>query len=296
MSAATDDAAAGSAATTDTQGAGSGMEPTGEDTSSRGYLERVKTDPDFATEQVRSHQSRADTLGAEKKKLEERVGNLNDYLDRYSGDQLAQNLKLLESLAKDPSGFAAIQEFQASGTFTVPGAKEVDVTTSETDEYKTPEEIEIEALKANQHRLESELGQMRGHNSRNALLDHLEKFYGEYDVAPDARKQLAKDMGDLVEAWKSQGDAGKAALENLMNPSSYESTFRGVALGRLDPGEVAEAAQRAKLRKEKGLSALSTDSPSGRASSGAEAPPEFKSAVEAFAYAQEHADELGGGF
>ena len=66
--------------------------------------------------------------------------------------------------------------------------------------------------------------------------------------------------------------------------------MRAAALNILSNDELLGVGAQDYLRKNKGLAALSTDRPMGVASTGTEAPPVFKTAIEALRYAQQNPD------
>jgi hypothetical protein len=74
------------------------------------------------------------------------------------------------------------------------------------------------------------------------------------------------------------------ALQTLMSPNGYK-TVQGIMLSELTPEVLHAAATNAALRKQKGLSGLATDSPSGSAGTGMEEP-DFDNMVDAAKWAR----------
>jgi hypothetical protein len=72
-----------------------------------------------------------------------------------------------------------------------------------------------------------------------------------------------------------------------MSPAGYK-TVKGIMLSELSPEILHAAATNAALRKQKGLSGLATDSPSGSPGTGTEPPPDFDTYIQAAQWAREN--------
>ena len=155
----------------------------------------------------------------------------------------------------------------------------------EEDEYKTPEEREIEALKAQLAKVQQDTQANTLASGRQVLDGHIEKVLGEYGFTPEDREKMSTSMKSQFDAWASMGEAGETAMKSLMSMTG-EKTVRGIMLSAIDPEALRAAAANATSAKRSGLASLATDGPSGVASTGMEPPPVFKTAKEAADFAR----------
>ena len=122
-------------------------------------------------------------------------------------------------------------------------------------------------------------------SGHTVLQGHMEKVFGEYGFTPESVEKMRETMKSQFNTWQGMGPQGETAMKSLMGPSG-EATVRGIMLSSITPETLREAAVNADLRKQKGLSSLATDGPSGALSTGMEPPGPFETATKAANWAR----------
>jgi len=159
-------------------------------------------------------------------------------------------------------------------------------TTSNGEEYKTPEEIKIEALERQLNSAEQRIGQAELGSGQQVLQQHLGEIRKELDIEPDVWARVEKKMAKQIVQWNSSA-AGQQSIRGLGGQDGY-TTVRALVYADLSPDEIAKGVNNAALRKSNQLGGLSTGGPSGSASMGNEPPPVFDTAKDAFDWAKAH--------
>jgi len=246
------------------------------------FLQRARENPQWAEEQIKQFQSRADRAEAENKKLVEQIGPVKDIIDQYQAPTVKAVVDNYIALRNNPEVGEMIQEFERTGQ--LPARKGSDPNADD-DEYKTPEEREFEALRAEIAALKQDTNANTLASGQEMLTKHMESVFREYNFAPEDVEQMRKTMITQIETWQSQGDAGINALKSLGSRNGYK-TVKGIMLADVPPEAFQRAVANSALRKQQELSGLATDGPSGNLSTGREPPPEFASALEAARWAR----------
>ena len=261
---------------TSTGGGESPSEPQRASQDNGDYLARVRSDANFAAEQVRQHQSRADQLQAEGEKTakelqaaQEWLGGLAQYRGSATGDQIAQRMQLLDQALNDPQMKQVLNQFWTSGQ--APGTQPPSSgSDSDDDEYLTDEQREIRELRQKLDDLSGQLGQVGSTQGAAALEKHLSHFFETWPVGPDAQKRVRAELAKQIAGF-ARNPNGKEALRTLTGEGGF-NFVRGMAWTQLQDGELEEALKNRELRKKGRLGALATDGPSGEPSTGRETP------------------------
>lgn len=271
---------------TETPGADSGVKAPGSQGQQNGstdYVGRIRSDPDFAEREALAHQSRADSAEAKLKTLGEWTGDLEKFKAQYTGSELAQFVDQYAAALNEPVLREAIQTFHATGKVKISQQGSND-TPADEDEYKSPEQIEIDTLKQKLATLEPRIAQQEAGVGQAVLKDHLVKIFGELELAPEVRDRVDKKLEGQLRTWAGS-ENGLETIRGLMTPNGHE-TVRALVYGSLTQKEIHEGVMNHALRTGNKLDALSTGGPSGEASSGQEPPPEFASAFKAMEWAR----------
>jgi hypothetical protein len=247
-------------------------------------------DPEWAWEQMRSFQSRADKAAAAEEKHNNLVGQLGeakDIIEQYGGQVVANAVQNYAQLRSSEQYGKDIEAFEQTGQLpTRTGSASPE---TENEEYLTDEEKEIRALKETVADLSNRVGAQTRTSGREVLKGHIEKVFSEYDFDPEVKERMRGAVISQFETWSRAGKAGEAAVQAVMQPTG-EMTVRGLMLGGANPDDIFQASQRTALRKKTGLSSLATDVPGAAGSKGTEPPPQFATAIEAAQYAAANPD------
>lgn len=253
-------------------GASSSSEASGSSqTAVNDYLARARQNPEWAVEQIRSHQSRADKNAEAEKKYQElvrRLGPAQALIDTYGGDVVATATNNYAALRQAEGLAESILEFEKTGQ--LPQRRNGSAQTMEQEEeYLTPEEHQIRELRQEVENLKSGLTGQAFTTGKATLERHMQEVLSEFQFAPEKEQQLRENVVATFERWRGAGEPGKQALNGILGPGGAQ-TIRGIMLGNLSAKDIAEAAQGAALRKQQKLGRLATDGPGGIASSGRE--------------------------
>ena len=250
------------------------------------YKQRAIDNPVWGAEQMVQHQSRGDRAEADNKKLVEQIEPVKNLLDTYGAQTVAAAVENYRAVRNSTEIGEMIQEFERTGQLPTRTGSE---PKAEEDEYKTPEELEIVALRSELAMLRNETNANTLASGRTVLQGHMEKVFSEYGFTQEDTDKMKTTITQQFEAWGTQGDPGKAAMKSLTSAGG-EATVRGIMLSSITPEALRAAAANTDLRKRQGLERLATDGPSGISSTGREAPAQFDSHVAAAKYARENPD------
>jgi len=210
------------------------------------------------------------------------VEPIREAIDRFGAPTLKAAFDNYVAIRNSQEIGDMIQEFERTGQL---AAQRSASESNNDDEYKTPEEREIEALRGELMKLKNETSQNTMASGRRTLQDHMEKVFGEYGFTKEDTEKMRAGMISQFESWQRMGEAGSTAMKALMSPNG-EATVRGIMLSSISPEALRAAAANADLRKRQGLEGLATDGPSSTSSTGKEPPPDFKTAIEAAQWAR----------
>jgi hypothetical protein len=212
------------------------------------------------------------------------MGPLQQIKENFSGADIHKHLTDLDRMMRDPKMAEVIADFQANGTVTsLPAAS--NGASTEDDEYLTDEQRKINELEAQLAQLNGRLASQETGQGAQALQSRLEEFFANWPSPPDVQERVRKSLIGTGEGWSRNGEVGRKALEALSSPEGI-NTVEVLALRELSQAERKAAIQAAALRTEHGLASLGTESLSEGASTGGEAPPAFKSSLEALRWAR----------
>lgn len=288
------DAAAGAGSTSGTgaaasgSGAGSAAGASGsQDSGSGDYLDRVRSGGEFAAQEVRSHQSRADKAEAKLNSMEW-IGSLEEQRGTLTGDDILSHLSDYNNLLQDPGMKAAIERFRSGGssTGTPPASDDTD------DEYLTDEQRELKQLRTELGEVKSRVGRTELTDGLQSLKTHMEEIRKKYHLPAEAFTKGSQATAKQIMAWRSMGKTGEKAIDSLSTPSG-QAVVEGIFLPAIGPEGLLQAQQNRDRRRSEGLSELETDGLPEHASSGREPPPEFKgpnAAIDAAEWARKNPD------
>ena len=250
-------------------------------------LQRARNDPAWAETQVTQFQSKADRAEAERVKLVEQYEPVSALIEQFDAKTVAAAVENYRAVRNSEAFGEAIQEFERTGQ--LPTRKGSEPKVDNDDEYKTPDELRMDALEARLNQAESNTTANTLSSGRTVLQGHIEKVLSEYGFTPEDSAQMRTKMTQQFDAWGTSGPAGEAAMKSIMNASG-EATVRGIMLSSVTSEQLRAAASNATSAKRRGLADLGTGGPSGIPSSGMEKPPEFAeaSAAVAAAWAREN--------
>jgi hypothetical protein len=271
------------AASTATPGAG--------DASSQDYLGRIRADGDFAASEVTKHQSRADRMEAENRRLTDRGGDAGPIQDLLSQGVKPETVKAVFDnylrLRGDPQTQEMILGFEQTGQIT--GQSNAGQTTDD-DEYLTDEQKEIRELRSHVQRLETEQAGITTSTGTAALQQHLERFAKENFLKPDEFDQVKKGMAPQVAQWGTD-NSGRKLLRDLQNPAAYD-TVEAVAWKFVPKDVRFQLGDRKRLQDRERVEGFRTDSPTDTSTTGKELPAEVKGALNALQFAKANPDKI----
>lgn len=256
------------------------------DSQSRDTLGRIREGGDFAVEQYRTTQSRADKAETELQKINEWLGGLKSYREQnLQGDQLVPYLRAAEVMLSNEDTRQMLNAIVQTGK--LPEAPRPTGNGADGDDLLDPEQKQIRELQTQLAALQNRLGQSEFAAGQDKLTQHLERVEKELgDGVPDAiRQKLRQGVAEQVRTWQQLGDAGQRAIATLHDPDKGFDTVKALALGRLSMQELQEVFGARENRHREGLAGLATDVPGGTVSTGTEPPPHFDSASEAMVWA-----------
>ena len=259
------------------------------------FKARAQHDPNFAWEQVRNFQSRADSAASAEEKARaqiEKVGaDVMRFIDAAGGESVAAALKNYVALRSNPEFQPLLAALEATGQVPSLQGKKAPGQGMNNDDlgddgYQTPEEIAIAELRQQVADLKSKVGATSMASGRQVLQQHIEGVFQDYGFGSDVNEKMKAKVVETFESWRNIGPDGERAIANVQMPTG-KAQVQAIMLSALSPKDLREAAANAALREKDGLSSLSTGGPpQGSASIGLEAPDNFASAAEAANYAR----------
>lgn len=269
----------GSGAGTETGSAGSASG--GESGTSSGYLEQVGAGGDFAKAEVRKHQSRADTLQAEKQKIVSRLGgeegSLMKLLDLpgMSAETVALAVTNYAALRNDPKLQPALLEFERTGQLppglVARGSNGAETPGSEDEWFdeNDPMARELQTVKAELAQAKSSLSGLALNSGKQALQGHLEKFRQEFRLTEE---EYGKARDVLATQTRTMNEA---AIDRLQSPDGYDTVeaLAFSAVKKAYPNFLDEYPTRKRFRRRQAVGDLETDGPSGASTTGEELEP-----------------------
>ena len=240
------------------------------DHGSRNYIDRVRSDPDFADREVRSHQGRADKAEARLNAMEW-IGTLEQGRGQLSGDEIMHHLGQYNNLLQDPGMKAAIERFRSNGS-----SQDTPTTSTDADEeYLSDEQRELKQVRSELVELRTRQGQTELLDGQQALKTHMEEIIEEYHLSPEVAKVGSEATAAQIVQWYSQGKTGQTAINSLKGPSGRR-VVEGILIPAIGSKGLLDAQQNRDRRTSDRLGALGTDVPSGHASTGREEAPKFE--------------------
>ncbi len=247
------------------------------------YDARIRAGGDFASQEVKAHQSGRDQAEATNRKNADWMGDLEQYKGQLSGSDITRHLGDYNRALTDPDVGKALRAFLDNGK--VPTSETSPEET--TPEFETDDEKKIREQGVQISELSSRISQQESGSGTQALKQHVETFFENYPSSPEVVARVKKQLTEQVRHWSTQGDAGRTAMQNLMTPNGA-TTINSIALGLLSLAEQEQAIKERGLRREHGLGALSTGVPSTVPGSGNEPPPIFENGEDAIKWARAH--------
>ena len=277
-----------SIATTDA--AASSAAPSAGDASSQDYLGRIRADADFAVDEVRKNQSRADRMEAENRRLSTESGGAEIAELRAQGLEPATIKAVVDNyirLRGDPGSQAMILGFEQTGQINS-GAS--DPASVDADEYLTDEQKEIRQLRTEVQTLRQDQVGLTQSTGTAALQGHLERFAKENFLKPEEFDAVRKGMAPQVTQWGTN-DAGRKLLRDLQTPASYD-TVEAVAWKFVPKDVRFQLGDRKRLHDRERVEGFRTDSPVDTSTTGRELPAEVTGALNALEFAMNNPDKI----
>lgn len=250
------------------------------------FLRRARENPEWAEGQVKQFQSTADRAEAETKKLVEKIGPIGALLEEFGGETIRAAVENYRGVRNHPDFAEWIPEYERTGQLPTRTGSE---SNADDGEYKSPEELEMTALREKVASLERDTSANTLASGEQVLKQHMEKVFGEWGLTPEDTETMRSSVTSQIKTWASSGEQGKQAMRTLMSPNGYK-TVKGIMLSELSAESLRAAAENIALRKQQGLSGLATDGPSSTSSTGREPPPEFATAIEVARHAKANPD------
>lgn len=231
------------------------------------FLSRVRSDPDFAAEQVTNHQSRADREAAAREKAEARVKSLEQWLGpltglegKLDGASMTGALNDMGMLMQDPR-FERLVTRDATGRIQGLRRGEGSPLDDDDEDFRSPEAIRIEQLEQQLQQVNQRLGQTETSDGMRALTEHLEDFQREWNLPEEAFERVRSGLISQVQTWQAQGAVGQQALTNLTDRSKGANTVRSLAMGLVSKDDLRKGLDNESLRRKQRVSGLATDGP-----------------------------------
>ncbi len=273
----------GAPASTTVEGTATPVPGTSGAPASGDYDARIRADSNFASQEVKAHQSARDQAEATNRKNADWMGDLEQYKGQLSGSDITRHLGDYNRALTDPRLGKMVREFLDNGQ--VPTSEtSSDETTSE---FETDDEKKIREQGVQISELSSRVSQQESGAGTQALQQHVETFFQKYPSSPEVVERVKQKLTEQVRLWAGQKEAGVRAMQNLMSPKGVD-TVNLMAFGMLTEQEQEAAVETRRLRREQGLGALSTGVPSTVPGSGNEPPPIFENGEDAIKWARAH--------
>lgn len=261
------------------------------DASSQDYLGRIRADADFAVREVTSHQSRADKMEAEVRRLTaETGGNAAPIRELLAQGVEPSTVRAVFdnylALRNNPQTQELIVGFEQTGA--VPDRSST--ASVDDDEYLSEEQKEIRQLKSELQQVRMEQSGLTASTGTAALQNHLERFAKEHFLRPEEFESVKQAMTGQVKQWGTN-EQGLGLLRSMQNPSAYD-TVEALAW-KFVPKEVRfQLGDRKRLHDREKVGGYRTDSPSDMSTTGKELPAEVTGALNALEFAKANPDKI----
>lgn len=219
------------------------------------YLERVRSDSEFAVSEIRNKDRAVTNANNEKKRLQDKFVDLDPYIDQLGGGKgVLGHLNRLNLLVQHPAMKKIVERFEATGA--VPTVE--DYLESSATEDTNAKDLKIQQLEQRLDATDARVGQqdLTGHFGRLK-----EEFADDWDeLQPMLDQQFAN--------WRNDPGAQK-----LLGSISYDA-LQTIAVKKLygTPEGRAKRAVRDARKLVEARRAKATDEPSGVATTGTEKP------------------------
>jgi len=218
------------------------------------YLERIRSDAEFAVEEIRNKDRAVTAANQKAKRYETQYGRLDPVIeDLGGGDGVLQLLTRFNNLLLNPKAKKMVERFEQTGVVAT-----VDDYSSDLDEPEEtdPRDVKIQAL-------EQRLNDVDHRQGRRDLNEHFIKLKEDFEKDWE---ELAPMMQEQLEKWERDPAATKLmsqitydVLHTIALKKLYGTPEDRAKRGARDYGELLE------LRKQR-----ATDMPSGVATTGNE--------------------------
>ena len=267
----------------DSQGGSGDQVPQGGDqgNSGRDLISRVRSDPDFAERTIRETQSRRDSAESKLQKLDSQLGGLKELIENgATGDQIRKAVEAYNAIATDPKLVPVLRSYYESGELRLPDDKGNGDQTVDDDEYKTPEEKQIDALKAEIANLRGEIQGTSSSFAEQQMHKHIENAVNELNLSGDAVEKGKNALVQKFNEW-NKTEEGRKAIKSIVGPNG-SSTVQTLLIEAIGPKGILDAAEQRLLRDKGKRARLATDGPSQIGTSGDQEPlPDFGSGRDA---------------
>jgi hypothetical protein len=266
--------------------------PSAGDASSQDYLGRIRADADFAVREVTGHQSRADKMEAEVRRLTEATGGDSGPIREILAQGIApETVKVVFdnylALRNNPQSQEMILGFEQTGA--LPERSQSSTSVDE-EEYLSDEQKEIRQLRSELQALKQDQTGLTQSTGTAALQGHLERFAKENFLRPEEFETLKQGMAGQVKQWGTN-DQGLGLLRSLQSPGSYE-TVDAVAWKFIPKDVRFQLGERKRLHDREKVEGFRTDSPVDTSTTGQELPAEVKGTLNALQYAKANPDKI----
>ena len=218
------------------------------------YLERIRNEPEFAVDQIRTKDQVVTKANQELKRYKQSYQALDPVINNLGGGEAVLGmLTRLNNILVNPGMKRIVERFEQTGSLPTVGEG---YGGYEEPEEEDPRDIKLRELEQRQQELNRKLG-------RQEQMGNIERLKKEF---PEDWDELGPMMLEELDQWER--DPSK---RNLLAGLTYDG-LRTVALTKLygDPEERDRRMARAYQRKLEGRKQKATDVPSGVATTGQE--------------------------
>ncbi len=243
--------------------------PSGDD-----YRVKVMAGGEFAWEQNKVHQAKADRLSTEMQALKAQKEGLGEYAS-VDTKLIAGHMDNYVAFVQTPQGrevMRQIAEDKASGgegKFTMPSAE---TKTTDDDEYLTDEQKEIRELRSEIADVRTGQGSLSVQAGQQAMTGHFTSIAAKMTLTDEQKSKAAAGLKQEIQSWGGQGAVGAQAIKNL-STAAGKDVIETLVIKHLGGWEgLKDNAKSAVLRDKDFLSGITTDSPSSALTGATEAP------------------------
>lgn len=249
------------------------------------YISRIKSDPEFAADQVRKRDSQLNEANQKLKKL----GALEEYVNAAGGvEGLLRYVQTGNTVLSNPQIAEIVKEFQTTGTIRQ-AEQPVEDDPESADPYITDDPVyralqkEIAELKANEAKMQSELQQRFAQTDARTYQSGIESNIGKvierFGKTPELREQIEQAINAKVQAGQAEAQMGDQRavdmLKTLAGDNGVKTFQMMIADVLLDEGNLRLITQSTESERAQQLSKQSTGEPSHVATAGGGAPVEI---------------------